>query len=201
MPHHKSWGERLDGVLGLIWKIGKFAPCFCFVRTVLIVQSVISSLSQGLEDDILEISLGWWADTAAIYCPGRPSQNCLKSMTKHCDRVEKTLCIRDVKALALVGKRSRLRWQALALSPSKSRHHFIPQNDDFAFFCMCGRLPAFFFLPVLFCTILMQFCPRCTISMQYEFCWTYVLSTEKLAYFVTYSSRLENALAPLTMIF
>ena len=29
------------------------------------VQSVFSALSQGLEDDILESSIGLWADTAA----------------------------------------------------------------------------------------------------------------------------------------
>ena len=53
------------------------------------VQSVFSTLSQGLEDEILESSLGRWADTAATYCPGRPSQIVLKSMTKPCNRVEK----------------------------------------------------------------------------------------------------------------
>ena len=51
-----------------------------------------STLSQDLEDDILESSLGRWADTAAADCPSRLSQIVLKSMTKHRDRVEKTLC-------------------------------------------------------------------------------------------------------------
>ena len=44
---------------------------------------------QGLEDDILESSLGGWADTAATYCPGRPLQIVLKPMTKHRESVEK----------------------------------------------------------------------------------------------------------------
>ena len=56
------------------------------------IQSVFSTVSQGLEDDILKSSLARWADTADTYCPGRPSQIVLKSMTKPCDRVEKTLC-------------------------------------------------------------------------------------------------------------
>ena len=50
------------------------------------IQSVFSRLSQGLEDDILECSLGWWADAAATYCPGRPSEIAMKSMTKLRDR-------------------------------------------------------------------------------------------------------------------
>ena len=58
-----------------------------------VVQSVFSTLSQGLEDLILESSLGRWPDTVATYCPGRPTQIAMKSMTKHGDRVEKTLCM------------------------------------------------------------------------------------------------------------
>ena len=38
-----------------------------YARTLL--QSVFSTLSQGLEDDIVESSLGRWADTARTYCP------------------------------------------------------------------------------------------------------------------------------------
>ena len=56
------------------------------------MQSIFSTLLLGLEDDILETSFGWWADTAASYCPGKPAQIVLKSITKHRDRVEKTLC-------------------------------------------------------------------------------------------------------------
>ena len=51
-----------------------------------------SRLSQGLEDDILESSIGRWADTVATYCPGRTSQIVLKFITKYRDRREKTLC-------------------------------------------------------------------------------------------------------------
>ena len=71
-------------------KIGKLSYNRCFFYQI--VQSVFSTLSQGLEDDIFESFLGWWADTAATYCPGRPSQIVLKSITKHRDRVEKTHC-------------------------------------------------------------------------------------------------------------
>ena len=35
------------------------------------LQSVFSTQSQGLEDDILESSIGRWADTAATHCPCR----------------------------------------------------------------------------------------------------------------------------------
>ena len=38
-----------------------------YARTLL--QSVFSTLSQGLEDDIVESSLGRWADTTRTYCP------------------------------------------------------------------------------------------------------------------------------------
>ena len=58
-----------------------------------LVQSVFSALSQGLEDEISESSIGQWADTAATYCQGKPSQSVLKSMTKHRDRVEIMLCV------------------------------------------------------------------------------------------------------------
>ena len=61
-------------------------------KFMLNIQSVFSTLSQCLEDYILESSLRRWADTAATYCPGRPSQIVLKSITKHHDGVEKTLC-------------------------------------------------------------------------------------------------------------
>ena len=53
-------------------------------------RAFFSRLSQGLEDEILESSLGRWADTVATYCPGRPSQIVLKLMRK--PRREKTLC-------------------------------------------------------------------------------------------------------------
>ena len=55
------------------------------------VQSVFSTLAQCLEDDTFETSFGRWADAAASYCPRRPLQIVLKSMTKHRERVEKTL--------------------------------------------------------------------------------------------------------------
>ena len=64
-------------------------------KIFLIVQSVFSRLSQGLDDDSLESSIRRWADTVATYCLGRParsSQILLKSITKHRDRREKTLC-------------------------------------------------------------------------------------------------------------
>ena len=57
------------------------------------IQSVFSTQSQGLEDDILESSIGHWADTAATYCPCRPMEHSIISSSKPCDRVEKTLCI------------------------------------------------------------------------------------------------------------
>ena len=60
------------------------------------LQSVFCTLSQGLDDDILEASVGRWADAAASYCLGMPPQIVLKSMTKHRDRVEKTLCKKKV---------------------------------------------------------------------------------------------------------
>ena len=55
------------------------------------IQSVFSRLSQGLEGDILESSLGRWADTAGDYCPGRPLQIVLKFKAKYGDRREKML--------------------------------------------------------------------------------------------------------------
>ena len=57
------------------------------------LQSVFPGLLQGFEDDVLGNSPGWLADTAASYCPGRPSQLTQDNVTKHCDRVEKTLCL------------------------------------------------------------------------------------------------------------
>ena len=77
-----------------------------------LVQSVFSTLSQGLQDKFLECSLGRWADTAATYCPGRPSQIVLKSMTKHRDRVEKTLYI-----CRLFFKFTRI-WQTRLMNPT-----------------------------------------------------------------------------------
>ena len=56
------------------------------------VQSVRSTLSQGFEEDNLVNSSGWLADTTATYCPGRLSQLEWKNITKHCDRVDLTLC-------------------------------------------------------------------------------------------------------------
>ena len=61
--------------------------------------SVFCTLWQGLDDDILEASFGRWADAAASYCLGMPPQIVLKSMTKHRDRVEKTLCKKSVPDL------------------------------------------------------------------------------------------------------
>ena len=55
------------------------------------LQSVFSTLSQGFEDDVLGNSPVWLADTAATYCPERPSQLTQENIAKHCDRVEKTL--------------------------------------------------------------------------------------------------------------
>ena len=66
--------------------------------TPLVSTERFSRLSQGLEDDFLECFLGWWADAAATCCPGRPSEIALKSMTKHRDRREKTLCTDTVQA-------------------------------------------------------------------------------------------------------
>ena len=56
------------------------------------LQSVFSALSQGLDDDFSESSIGRWADTAATYCPCRPMELSKMSSSKPCDRAEKTLC-------------------------------------------------------------------------------------------------------------
>ena len=56
-----------------------------------------STLSQGLEDDIMESSIGRWADTVATYCPGRPSQIVLKSLTKHHNQGIRFLITTDKK--------------------------------------------------------------------------------------------------------
>ena len=55
------------------------------------LQRVFPRLSHGLEDNVLENSIGRWADTVATYCPGRPSQLVLKSITKHRDRGKNAL--------------------------------------------------------------------------------------------------------------
>ena len=52
-------------------------------------RSFFPRRSQGFEDNHLDSSLGWWADTAATYCPDRLSQLVVKPMTKHQDRREK----------------------------------------------------------------------------------------------------------------
>ena len=86
-----DWREReLFGDVRIL-DAGRLVHCLPLDRREVAkyVQSVFSTLSQGLEDDILESSLGRWADSAATYCPGRPSQMVFKSMTKHRDRVEK----------------------------------------------------------------------------------------------------------------
>ena len=44
---------------------------------------------KGFEDQVLGNSPGWWADTAATYCPGTPWQITQEKVTKHSDRVEK----------------------------------------------------------------------------------------------------------------
>ena len=59
---------------------------------VTLLQSVFSALSQGLDDDILQSSIGRWADTIATYCPCRPMEYSKMSSSKPCDRAEKTLC-------------------------------------------------------------------------------------------------------------
>ena len=63
-----------------------------------------STLSQGLEDDIFQTSFGWWAVTAASYCPGRCSQIVLKSMTKHHEREEKHSVQIDTYQMALLNQ-------------------------------------------------------------------------------------------------
>ena len=67
----------------------------CGSKWIMWTKSVFSRLSQGLDDDILESFIRRWADTVATYCLGRQarsSQILLKSITKHRDRREKTLC-------------------------------------------------------------------------------------------------------------
>ena len=59
--------------------------------TFKIVQSVFSALSQGLDDDFLQSSIGRWADTAATYCPCRPMEHSKMLSSKPCDRAEKTV--------------------------------------------------------------------------------------------------------------
>ena len=49
-------------------------------------------MSLGFDDDELESSAGQMADTAAAYCPGRPSQLRQKSTTKFSDTFAAPLC-------------------------------------------------------------------------------------------------------------
>ena len=79
-----EWDGMNEYVSRVIWESSKkrcFGTTECFSR-----------LSQGLEDDILESSIGRWADTAATYCPGQALQISLKCMTKLRNRREQTLC-------------------------------------------------------------------------------------------------------------
>ena len=50
---------------------GKEGTTFCIkaYRSIAELQSVFSALLQGLDDDILQSSIGRWAVTAATYCP------------------------------------------------------------------------------------------------------------------------------------
>ena len=56
------------------------------------VQSVFSALSQGLEEDILECSIGLHGQKVAAVSAHWPMELWKMSSSKPCDRAEKTLC-------------------------------------------------------------------------------------------------------------